>query len=125
MGVGENLLILISVSLSTLSQIILKRGMIDAEIQAVIRQGDIVEIAVAIARSPQVIGGLSCFALSAVVWLFVLSRVPLSYAYPFVALGIVATVVSGAVHFGEPVSLQAIAGVALIVSGVVLVGMTR
>lgn len=125
MELRESILILISVSLSAFSQIILKRGMISENIQAVMRQGKVVEIGLAIAKSPLVIGGLFCFALSAVVWLFVLSRVPLSHAYPFVALGIVATVISGAAIFGESVSLPAMAGVALIVSGVILVGMAR
>lgn len=125
MEIRESILILISVSLSAFSQIILKRGMISADIQSAMRQGNLVEIVIAIAKSPLVIGGLFCFGLSAVVWLFVLSRVPLSHAYPFVALGIVATVVSGAAIFGESVSLQAMAGVALIVSGVIMVGMAR
>ena len=74
-------------------------------------------------RSPLVVGGLTCFGLSAVVWLFVLSRIPLSQAYPFVALGILVTVTAGAGLFGETISWQAMVGVGLIVVGVTLVGL--
>jgi multidrug transporter EmrE-like cation transporter len=119
------LLVLLSVSLSSLSQIVLKRGMTSAAIQEVIRDGGVAKAVMAIAMSPSVIGGLACFGLSAVFWLFVLSRIPLSLAYPFVALGIVATVFAGAALFGETTGWQSFAGVLLIVAGVVVVGSAR
>jgi hypothetical protein len=44
----------------------------------------------AAAASPWVLGGLAVFAVFAMAWLGVLSRVPLSVAYPFNALGFIA-----------------------------------
>ena len=93
--------------------------------QATLKSGGPMEVAVAVATSPLVLGGLTCFGLSAVVWLFVLSQIPLSQAYPFVALGIVVTVTAGTILFGETVTAQSLAGVVLIVTGVILVGLAR
>jgi multidrug transporter EmrE-like cation transporter len=68
-----------------------------------------------------VLAGLICFGCSALVWLAVLSRVPLSTAYPFVALGIAITTAAGLLLFNEPFSALKAAGVLLIVCGVVTV----
>lgn len=117
------LLVVTSVALSSFSQVVLKRGMTGEAIQSALERGRTSEIATTIALSPLVWGGLFCFGLSAVVWLFVLSRIPLSQAYPFVSLGIVVTVAVGATLFREAVGWQSLTGVGLIVAGVVLVAM--
>jgi multidrug transporter EmrE-like cation transporter len=112
-------LILLSVLLAAGSQILLKFGMASPEIANALTSKDgILLIALMIATSPFIIVGLSCFGLSAIVWLFVLSKIPLSTAYPFVALGIVITVVAGRLIFGELISPVKAAGVCLIVIGV-------
>lgn len=118
------LFVLVSVSLSSLSQIILKKGMTDPVIQKALESSGFLDTVLTVVKSPMVIGGLGCFGLSAVVWLFVLSRIPLSLAYPFVALGIVVTVTAGITVLGETVAWQSLAGVTLIVGGVVIVGLS-
>ena len=116
-------LILCSVLLSAGSQILLKIGMSTSLVQGALRNGGgPLAIGLAIATSPLVVIGLASFGLSAVVWLFVLSKVQLSSAYPFVALGIVITVAAGNLLLGEPVSMVKLLGVCLIVCGVVAVG---
>jgi multidrug transporter EmrE-like cation transporter len=76
----------------------------------------------AIATSPAVLLGMACFGLSAVVWLFVLAKIPLSTAYPFIAIGIIITVVGGRFLFAEPVSLLKLFGIALVIVGILCVG---
>ncbi len=122
MSLSSILMILVSVALSAGSQIILKYAMTAPAMRRALDSGNVLEIACTVALSPQVILGLAAFGLSAVVWLFVLSRIALSSAYPFVALGILVTVTAGAMLFGEPLTAAKFAGVALILSGVVLVG---
>lgn len=116
------LLVLVSVALSSSSQIMLERGMTGDEIRAAMDRGEPTGIFTAIVGAPLVWAGLFCFGLSAVVWLFVLSRIPLSRAYPFVALGIVVTVAAGVLAFREPLGATSMLGVALIVTGVLLIG---
>jgi multidrug transporter EmrE-like cation transporter len=116
-------LILISVLLSSGSQVLLKFGMSAPDIQIALAQTDKpLQIAIAIVTSPLVLGGLFCFGLSALFWLFVLSKIPLSTAYPFVALGIVVTAISGRMLLGEPISAIKAVGIVLIVSGVLAIG---
>ena len=75
-------------------------------------------------HSPAILIGMFCFGLSAVVWLFVLAKIPLSSAYPFVALGIAITVTAGRLLFAEPISLTKLIGVGLVIVGVVSVGVS-
>ncbi|MFA4994810.1 MAG: SMR family transporter [Bdellovibrionales bacterium] len=122
MSLTSILLILASVALSSGSQIALKFGMMSEPIQTAIKSENVIEIGVALITSPLVTGGLFSFGLSAILWLFVLSRVPLSSAYPYVALGIFVTVLAGYFLFHEPLTVFKVAGVALILAGILLVG---
>lgn len=116
------LFILFSVFLSAGSQVLLKSGMSAPAIQTALGDADgPLRIATAIASSPAILLGLTCFGLSAIVWLFVLSKIPLSTAYPFVALGIALTVAAGRLLFDEPITTAKLFGVILIVVGVTTV----
>jgi multidrug transporter EmrE-like cation transporter len=113
------LLILLSVLLSSGSQILLKFGMTaPAMASALSSKDEPLRIALLVMTSPPILLGLTCFGASALVWLLVLAKVPLSTAYPFVALGIVITVVAGRFVFGEFISAVKLMGVILIVCGV-------
>jgi drug/metabolite transporter (DMT)-like permease len=74
--------------------------------------------------SPIVWGGLVLFGLSAVVWLFALSRASLSFAYPFAALSYVLILVFSVLVLHETVQPLRWLGVAFIVTGIVLVAQT-
>ncbi len=114
--------ILVSVLLSAGSQVLLKYGMTGPAVTRCRRQWKRAhQHRLTVASSPLVLTGLACFGLSAIVWLFVLSKIPLSTAYPFVALGIVITVLAGRLLFAEPISLLKLAGVLFIVAGVTMV----
>ncbi|MCZ8101510.1 MAG: hypothetical protein O9972_26855 [Burkholderiales bacterium] len=116
-------LITASVACSSGSQILLKAAMMGNKIQQSIASGKPITIVSTVLGSPMVIGGLSLFGLSAVLWLAVLARVPLSSAYPAIAMGIVITVAAGSLLFGEAIGPAKLAGVSLIVGGVVLIGL--
>src|SRR5882757_494914 len=117
MKLGLLCLVLLSVMLSALSQIVLKAGMTSAPVQAAVAASNSMRVIGAVSHSWLVLAGLLCFGMSALVWLGVLSRVPLSTAYPFVALGIAITTTAGLLLFNEPFSAIKIAGVSLIVFG--------
>jgi drug/metabolite transporter (DMT)-like permease len=70
--------------------------------------------------SPLVWAGLGLYGLSAGLWIWVLSRLDVSLAYPLVSLGFVFTLAVGVLWLGEPFSWQRLAGCGLIVAGVLL-----
>lgn len=67
---------------------------------------------------PGIIGGLACYALSVVIWVTVLSRAEVSFAYPFLGLGFVFVTFASAFLLGETLNAQRFAGTALIALGV-------
>ena len=68
--------------------------------------------------NPFVFFGLSLYAISSVVWLFVLKKFELSVAYPSLALTYIIIVVLSAIFFKEPLTINKILGVLLIFFGV-------
>jgi multidrug transporter EmrE-like cation transporter len=112
------LLILFSVGLSALAQMFLKLGVGAARIAP---DGGVAAALSAYAFSPYVIFGLGLYGLGAVAWLFVLSRLPLTAAYPFVGLGFVMTMIIGITALGENVSPMRLFGTLMIAAGCVLV----
>jgi drug/metabolite transporter (DMT)-like permease len=115
-------MILVSVLLTSASQILLKIGVSAPSAQQALQLHDgLLPAILALALNPMVVAGLACFALSAVFWIFVLSKIDVSMAYPCVALGVVITVLAGYFLLGETISAARAAGVGAIVVGVLLV----
>jgi multidrug transporter EmrE-like cation transporter len=63
--------------------------------------------------------GLACYAVSVVVWLGALSRVPVSVAYPMLSIGYVVNAFAASLLFGEALSVGKLAGIAMICAGVI------
>jgi multidrug transporter EmrE-like cation transporter len=116
------LLILASVGLGAVAQVLMKLGMTAGPMREALATGAPVRVVVAVLTSPGVMGGLALYGIATVLWLGVLSRVELSQAYPFVGLSFVLAAVLGYFVFADAVSATRVAGIALIVAGVVLVG---
>jgi drug/metabolite transporter (DMT)-like permease len=72
-------------------------------------------------KSPLVIGGGLIYAAATFLWLFILSRMPFSIAYPFQSLAYVIGVGLGFFIFKEVVTLTQWLGAAIIVVGVYLI----
>jgi multidrug transporter EmrE-like cation transporter len=77
-------------------------------------------IGLKLATELPIIGGLSCYVLSVVLWIVALSRVDVSLAYPMLSLGYVVSAVGAWYFLGETISLQRIAAIAVILVGVAL-----
>ena len=75
----------------------------------------------AMVASPFVWLGLCCYGLSTVMWLIILSRVQLSFAYPLLSTGYILIVGLSYLIFKEPVTLLRFGGVLVIVAGVIMV----
>ncbi len=71
--------------------------------------------------NPYVLFALGLYAISVLLWLVVLSRVPLSYAYPMVSLSYVLVILASKWILGESISWIRWVGVLLICLGVALI----
>lgn len=109
-------MILASVVLGVVGQISLKRGMLlfgsaglDLSLLRVI-------------FTPYIFLGLVLYAIAMLIWLVILSRVELSYAYPMLSLSYVFIVLASWLIFNEHLSLLRLLGVLFISLGVMMVG---
>ena len=76
------------------------------------------------AREPRLWLGMFLFGVSGMFWLVVLSRVPLSLAYPFVGLSYVAVVLLSRFILGEQVPALRWIGVLVVAAGLVIIGLS-
>lgn len=104
------LIALISIALGGVGQFLLKLG------AAKLAPGALWRLVLV----PQIVVGLFCFGLSFLSWVFVLQRLPLSVAYPMVSLSYVIVTALAAIFLGESLTVQKVAGLALILVGVVV-----
>lgn len=113
-------LILFGVLLNAAAQLLLKAGARTIghfEFSA----GNAWPIGLKLAGNPHIIGGLSCYVISVVVWIMALSRVEVSIAYPMLSIGYVVNAGLAWWLFGEAVTPMRLLGIAIIMIGVFLV----
>ncbi len=113
-------LILLSVAISAFAQIALKAGMGSQAVQRSLASGMRLSTLFDVFFNPFVLFGLLLYFTSAAVWLLVLSKVQVSFAYPFVALGFLLTALLGRFFFHDTFSMGKIVGTLLIMAGVVV-----
>jgi multidrug transporter EmrE-like cation transporter len=76
---------------------------------------------------PEMIGNIFlwlsilCYGISILSWMVVLSKVEVSFAYPFLSIGYVISAIIGYFFMGESVTVIRIAGIVVICIGVVLI----
>jgi multidrug transporter EmrE-like cation transporter len=73
--------------------------------------------------NPWLVAEVVVLGLQALVWSSVLRKAPLSVAYPFLGLTFAINLVAAGLIFDETVQAQHVAGVALIVLGVLVMGL--
>lgn len=110
-------LVLLVISLSSFGQALMKRA-VNAQPSGL----GPVPLLRGVLGHPALYLGLALSAMGMAAWLFTLSRADLSYASPFLALGILVLIAFGALFLGEPVGARRLLGAVLVVAGMVLVG---
>ncbi|MFH1156649.1 MAG: EamA family transporter [Pseudomonadota bacterium] len=116
-------LILTGVLLNAFAQITLKHGMkIIGEFSFTL--GNFIPIAIKAALNPFIALGIAFYVISVGVWLMVLSRVDVTYAYPLLSVGYIVTAVAGQLFLNEPMSAIRWGGVVVICIGVFLITRT-
>lgn len=111
------LLLLVSIFLNSSAQIFLKSA--STSIQADKKTSEIIYDLV---LSTPFILGMMCYALSIVMWIMVLSKIPVSVAYPMQALGYIFGISMAAFFLKENISFSMIVGMMFIIIGVIILG---
>src|SRR5450830_1814783 len=102
--------ILTGILLNAVAQVLLKAG--TKAVGAIhLNAENWFSIGLQLATQLPIIGGLTCYVISVVVWIIGLSRVDVSIAYPMLSIGY---------FVGEVLSMQRILAICVIISGVVL-----
>jgi drug/metabolite transporter (DMT)-like permease len=116
-------LILFGVLLNAGAQIALKQGMMIIGNFA-FSIGNIIPIFIKAALNPFILAGITCYVFSVFIWLMVLSRVEVTFAYPLLSVGYVVTAFAGQLFFNEGMGYVRWAGVIVICIGVFLITKT-
>ena len=113
-------LILAGVLLNAIAQLLLKAGT-NAIGHFAFQAENIVPIGLKLALQPYILGGMTCYVVSLIIWIMALSRVPVSIAYPMLSIGYAINAFIAYHWFGETLSAQKLLSIGLIIVGVVLV----
>lgn len=114
--------ITLSVLLTSVGQLFLKRMLLLGEARPRLPLWKLTLLAL---LQPQVLLGFLSFGAGAVLWLAVLAREELSYAYPLSALGYLVILFASHWLFSEPLSPSRLIGVLFIVAGVCFIEYSR
>jgi multidrug transporter EmrE-like cation transporter len=110
---------LIAATISAFGQVLLKyamikHGAIDFSLPGLFR----------LLTEPRLILALSIYAAALLMWLHVLSKVPLSTAYPMLAITYAIVPLLSMAFFGERIQQPQMIGICLVLAGVTLIGKT-
>lgn len=117
------LLILLGVMLNAAAQLLLKAGMNQIG-HFEFSFANIVPIGMKVMMNFPIVAGLVTYVISVGVWLLVLSRVQVSYAYPMLSIGYIVNAIAAYYFFGESLSVIRVSGIFVIIVGVYLVSRT-
>lgn len=107
------------ICLNAIAQLLLKAGT-NAVGAIHLSLENVIPIGLKLATQLPIIGGLSCYVLSVVVWIIGLSRVDVTIAYPMLSLGYVINAIGAWYFLGEMLSAQRLVAITVILLGVAL-----
>lgn len=114
------LILLVAIVFSVSGELLLKNGMNKVGLLS-LRPSLFVPTLWRAFTTPQIIVGFVLAFAASIFWLAVISRVPLSYAYPMLSLSYVIVILASWLLLGEHFSLTRLIGAFIICSGVYVV----
>ena len=116
--ISNFIFIISSVLLNALAQILLKAGM--KQFGNIELKNNIINTSVSIVLNPYIITGFISYGVSIILWLWVLSKVDVSLAYPFQALGYIVVTILAWLIFQEDITLTRIIALMFISIGLII-----
>lgn len=114
------ILIIVSIFLTAGGQLMLKMGMaqighFDFNIH------NLLPIMYKVVTNLPILGGLFIYFISLAIWLMVLSRAEVSFAYPLISMGYIINALAAYYWFGENLTPTRILGICIVITGVFLI----
>jgi uncharacterized membrane protein len=118
MNVVEISVLIVTVLTGSVGQFFLKSG---AKQLGSVSATNILSQVIGISTNFNLVVGLMFYAVAAILYILMLTRVPLSVLAPAVSLQYVFSMLMGKYFFGEVISMNRLVGLGMIVAGVILV----
>ncbi|GJD23286.1 transporter protein [Rivularia sp. IAM M-261] len=118
MNISEFSLLFISIIASVAGQFFLKAGALKL---GKVNIENLINHIINITTTSELLIGLTCYAIGAITYILLLTRVNLNVAAPSISLVYVFSVLISYFLFKEPIPLTRILGLSLIICGVILV----
>lgn len=115
---NPKLYVLVSVLLAVIAQLSFKRGV---QHSAITEKQKHLWSMTRLLFGRYVFFGFLMYAVSTIFWLIALSKLELSYAFPFISLALVLTSVFGALIFKEKLSFYRKLGIGIVCIGILLI----
>ena len=113
-------LVLVGVLLNAAAQLLIKSGT-NVLGKFSFEQDKLVTLAFNVMTEYHIVAGLFCYVISVGIWIVALSKLEVSVAYPMLSIGYLVNALAAWYLFGEVLSLQKIAGIFIIIFGVIMV----
>jgi drug/metabolite transporter (DMT)-like permease len=120
MTLFNGLLILLNTLILVSGQFLWKIGMTNRAVSF-----DSLGAIIRVMLSPYIISGLFLYGMATVLWLFILTKVPLSVAYPIQSIAYIIAVFGAYFFFQEEITIWKVIGVILIMAGVSFIGISE
>ncbi len=114
------LLLLVAICFSVTGELMLKTGMNKVGVLS-LQPSQIVASLWRTFTNPYVLGGFTLVFTGSIFWLAVISRAPLSWAYPLLSISYILGIALSWLLLGESVTLSHFAGAFMIVAGVFVI----
>jgi drug/metabolite transporter (DMT)-like permease len=114
------LLLLVAIAFTVSGELLLKAGMNQLG-ELNLEPSQAIPSLLRVFTTPIIVMGFTLIFTGSIFWLAVISRVPLSLAYPMLSLSYIFGVAGAWIFLGEAVTLQRMIGVAIICTGVIVV----
>ena len=112
-------IILLSILMSSMAHVFLKKGMMVQALN-VVKPDGVVDLVWMVGTNPWVMSGMFLHVSALVVWLWALSKVDISFAYPFIALGYVLVSLIAWFWLGEEFGFMRGLGMGIIITGILV-----